>query len=198
MEINRAGDKTGETATDFQNSGNSGSCGNVRSVIADTMNKVSEALDEKADRQEAQFGTDQYGRQASEWLDKSAEYVREVDYKQADADVREYFRHGRGRRLLIAGGVGLGYLALRMFQTRSAPTKQIISPCAGQVHDTAGELNKGCAGPNLIKVTLLGIVAKAAADWILNAATSTGTCCGGTEHRPKPDNVLTGNLGRDI
>ena len=107
MEINKEDDKPGKTAGDFQDPDKSGCCGNVKSVIADTMNKVAEALGEKAAGKDAQFGTDLYGRQASEWLDKSAEYVREMDLKQADATAREYVRQSPGRSLLIAGAVGM-------------------------------------------------------------------------------------------
>ncbi len=101
------GDKTGETATDFQGSGKSIGFGTVITILADKIHKVAEALDEKAADQDAQSGMAQYGKQASEWLDQSAEYVRQFDYKQADARVREYFRQSPGRSLLIAGGVGL-------------------------------------------------------------------------------------------
>jgi ElaB/YqjD/DUF883 family membrane-anchored ribosome-binding protein len=49
----------------------------------------------------------QYGKQASEWLNQSAEYVRQFDYERADARFREYVGQSPGRSLLIAGGVGL-------------------------------------------------------------------------------------------
>jgi ElaB/YqjD/DUF883 family membrane-anchored ribosome-binding protein len=49
----------------------------------------------------------QYGKQASEWLDQSADYVRQFDYVQADTRVREYVGKRPGLSLLIAGGVGL-------------------------------------------------------------------------------------------
>ena len=56
---------------------------------------------------DAQCGMAQYGKQASEWLDQSAEYVRQFDYEQTDARVREYVRQSPGRSLVIAGAVGL-------------------------------------------------------------------------------------------
>lgn len=109
MEIdNRVVDKTGETTAEFQCSGKSTGFENVRNIIADKLRDVAEALGEKAVDQDAQSGIAQYEKQASEWLDQSAEYVRQFDYyEQADARVREYVRQSPGRSLLIAGAVGL-------------------------------------------------------------------------------------------
>ena len=104
---NCAVDKTGETAAEFQGSGKSTGFKNVKNIIADKLHNVAEALGEKAANQDAPSGIAQYGKQASEWLDKSAEYVRQFDYEQADARVREYVRQSPGRSLLIAGAVGL-------------------------------------------------------------------------------------------
>ena len=100
-------DKTGETAAEFQGSGKSTGFENVKNIIADKLHNVAEALSEKAADQDAQSGIAQCGKQASEWLDQSAEYVRQFDYEQADARVREYVRQSPGRSLLIAGAVGL-------------------------------------------------------------------------------------------
>ena len=104
---NRVVDKTEETAAEFQGSGKSTGFENVKNIIADKLHNVAEALGEKAADQDAQSGIAQYGKQASEWLDQSAEYVRQFDYEQADARVREYVRQNPGRSLLIAGAVGL-------------------------------------------------------------------------------------------
>ena len=71
------------------------------------MHHVAEVLGEKVADQDAQCGIAHYGKQASEWLDQSAEYVRQFDYEQADARVREYVRQSPGRSLLLAGAVGL-------------------------------------------------------------------------------------------
>ena len=53
---------------------------------------------------------------------------------------------------------------------------------AEEVRDSLGGLLARAAGPGLIKVTLLGIAAKAAAGWIKNA-TSTAAASGGAEPR---------------
>jgi len=100
-------DKTGEEATDFQGSGKSTGVENVKNIIADKLHNVAKGLGKKAADQDGKSGISQYGKQASEWLDQSAEYVRQFDYKQADGRVREYVRQSPGRSLLIAGAVGL-------------------------------------------------------------------------------------------
>ncbi len=100
-------DKTGETAAELQGSGESTGFEKVKNIIADKIHNVAGALSEKAADQDAQSGIAQCGKQASEWLGQSAEYVRQFDYEQADARVREYVRQSPGCSLLIAGAVGL-------------------------------------------------------------------------------------------
>jgi ElaB/YqjD/DUF883 family membrane-anchored ribosome-binding protein len=106
---NRVVNTTRKPAEEFQSSGKSTGLENVKNIIADTLHDVAEVLNEKAADQDTQSGIVQYGKQASEWLDQSAEYVRQCDhyYEQADARVREYVRQSPGRSLLIAGAVGL-------------------------------------------------------------------------------------------
>jgi ElaB/YqjD/DUF883 family membrane-anchored ribosome-binding protein len=100
-------DDTEETAAGMQDSGKSTGFENVKTIIADKLHKAAEAIGEKAADPDAQSGMAHYGNQVSGWLDQSAEYVRQFDYEQADARVREYVRQSPGRSLLIAGGVGL-------------------------------------------------------------------------------------------
>jgi ElaB/YqjD/DUF883 family membrane-anchored ribosome-binding protein len=100
-------DKAGEIAAESQNPDKSTGFENVKNVIADKLHRFAEGLGEKAADQDAQSGMAQYGKQASEWLYQSADYVRQFDYKQTDARVREYVRQSPGRSLLIAGAVGL-------------------------------------------------------------------------------------------
>jgi len=100
-------DKTEETSAESKTSDKSTGLPNVKTIIADKIQKAAEALGEKATNADAHQGMAQYGKQASEWLDQSADYVREFDYMQADAKIREYVGQKPGRSLLIAGGVGL-------------------------------------------------------------------------------------------
>jgi ElaB/YqjD/DUF883 family membrane-anchored ribosome-binding protein len=100
-------DEPEEAAAGPQGSSDSTGFENVKNLIADKLHNVAEALGATAADQDAQSGIAQYGKQACEWLDQSAEYVRQFDYEQADARVREYVRQSPGRSLLIAGAVGL-------------------------------------------------------------------------------------------
>ena len=100
-------EKTDETAAGFQGSGKSTGFENVKNIIADKLQNAAGALSEKVPIHHAQGGMAQYGKQASEWLDQSAEYVRQFDYEQTEAQVKEYVRQSPGRSLLIAGAIGL-------------------------------------------------------------------------------------------
>jgi ElaB/YqjD/DUF883 family membrane-anchored ribosome-binding protein len=100
-------DKTEESSQDCQGRRKSGGFDNVKSIVADRIHKVAEALREKAAEKDARSGAAHYRNQASELLDQSAEYVRQFDYKQADTRVREYVKQSPERSLLIAGVVGL-------------------------------------------------------------------------------------------
>lgn len=79
----------------------------VKTVIADKLHGAAEGLCKNVEKQDGEPGTTNYRKQASEWLDHSAEYVRTFDYKEADAGIREYVRQSPGRSLFIAGAVGL-------------------------------------------------------------------------------------------
>jgi ElaB/YqjD/DUF883 family membrane-anchored ribosome-binding protein len=108
MEIsNSTVDKAGESSAELQGSDESTGCENIKNIIADKIHYVAGALSEKAADQDAQCGIAQYVKHASEWLDQSAEYVRQFDYEQANTRVREYVRQSPGRSLVIAGAVGL-------------------------------------------------------------------------------------------
>jgi ElaB/YqjD/DUF883 family membrane-anchored ribosome-binding protein len=104
---NQAVDKPAETAGADQGSGKSTCFENVKNIIADKLHDVAEALGENAAGKDAHSGIVQCGKQASEWLDQSAGYVRQFDHRQADARVREYVGQNPGRSLMVAGGLGL-------------------------------------------------------------------------------------------
>ena len=100
-------DKTEETSAKSQDLKKSTGFENVKTIMADKIHKAAEALSEKTTNPDAYYGMAQYGKQASEWLEQSAEYVRQFDHNQANARVREHVGQRPGRSLLIAGGVGL-------------------------------------------------------------------------------------------
>ncbi|WP_035271889.1 hypothetical protein [Desulfonatronum thiodismutans] len=96
-----------ETDKMSHNSGKSRGFENVKNSIADHLETVAEALADNTTGQDAQSGLARYGKQASEWLDQSAGYVRQFDYEQAEARVKECIKQHPGRSLLVAGAIGL-------------------------------------------------------------------------------------------
>jgi ElaB/YqjD/DUF883 family membrane-anchored ribosome-binding protein len=84
----------------------------------------------------------------------------------------------------LGAAAGLGYLASRMFIRRTTPMERIMRPIAEGVRDSLGGMLAGAAGSGLIKVTLMGIATKAAANWIMNA-TSTAVASRGAGPRPQ-------------
>jgi len=84
----------------------------------------------------------------------------------------------------LGAAAGLGYLASRMFIRRTTPMERIMRPIAEGVRDSLGGMLAGAAGSGLIKVTLMGIATKAAANWIMNA-TSTDVASRGADPIPQ-------------
>jgi hypothetical protein len=74
----------------------------------------------------------------------------------------------------IGAAAGLGYLGSRVFIKRPTPVERIIGSIAEEVRGSVGGLLAGAAGSGLIKVTLIGIATKVAADWIKNATATAG------------------------
>jgi len=97
-------------------------------------------------------------------------------------DWRRYVRDSPYWALGVAAG--FGYLASGMFKRRPTPMERIMGSIAEVGRDSLGGLLAGATGPGLIKVTLLGIATKAAANWIKNA-TSTTLANGGAKPRPQ-------------
>jgi len=84
----------------------------------------------------------------------------------------------------LGAAAGLGFLASGMIRTRATPVERIMDSIAGEVRDSLDSLRAVATGPGLIKVTLLGIAAKAAAGWLRNA-TSTAVASSGAVPRPQ-------------
>jgi hypothetical protein len=84
----------------------------------------------------------------------------------------------------LGAAAGLGYLASGIFKKRTSPVERIMGSIAEVGRDSLGGLLDGAAGPGLIRMTLLGIAAKAAAGWIKNATSKT-VASGGAAPQPQ-------------
>ena len=80
----------------------------IKSTVADKLRTAAEALHDKVSQQ---GGEDNpiagYGHQAADWLDASANYIRELDPQKIKTDIENQVRRNPGRSLLIAGAAGL-------------------------------------------------------------------------------------------
>ena len=97
-------------------------------------------------------------------------------------DWREYVKNSP--YWTIGAAAGLGFLASRMFITRSTPIERIMDSISEEVRGSLGGLSAGAAVPGLIKVTLQVIATKAAAS-LIKKAISTTVASGGAEPRPQ-------------
>jgi len=88
-------------------------------------------------------------------------------------DWSEYVKDSPYWALGIA--VGVGFFASRVLQRRTTPMERIMGSLAEEVRNSLGGLHVGAAGPSLVKVTLLGIGTKLAAEWIRNAISTSGS-----------------------
>ena len=102
-----AGDRTEGTPSGLDDSVKCTGFENVKNIIADKLHGAAGVLGKKAEDREDQSGMAQCEKQATEWLDQSSEYIRQFDYEDADAEVREYVNQRPGQSLLIAGIAGL-------------------------------------------------------------------------------------------
>ncbi len=80
----------------------------VKTTITEKLHGAAEALREKS---QSFSGKNQdvakYGNQAAEWLNRSANYIEEVNPQQIKSDIGNQMRHNPGRSLLVAAGIGL-------------------------------------------------------------------------------------------
>ena len=88
----------------------------IKQAAATTLQTVAESLRNRSEGTMGQLNavTD-YGRHASELLDRSATYIQDLDMAKVQHDVEEMVRRNPGRSLLVAGTAGflLGALLRR-------------------------------------------------------------------------------------
>ncbi|MGK2906318.1 MAG: hypothetical protein ACSLFH_08250 [Desulfuromonadales bacterium] len=66
----------------------------------------------------------------------------------------------------IGAAAGLGFVASKVFARRATPMERILGSFAEEVRGSLGGQPYEAAGTGLIRMTILGIATKAAADWI--------------------------------
>lgn len=78
----------------------------MKDSVAKVMGKAAEALHQQADKASALPFAD-FGHQAAQWLEKSADYVQTVEPQKIRADFEDQVRLNPAKSLLIAGAAGL-------------------------------------------------------------------------------------------
>ncbi|MDI6851972.1 MAG: hypothetical protein QME75_00005 [Deltaproteobacteria bacterium] len=107
MEESWSAGKYGEPAIERERPLESSGVERAKNSIADMLHNLAMTISSKTATAEARPQVAHYGRQASQMLEQSADYLREWDYEATEAQVRQYVKEKPGRSLLIAGIAGL-------------------------------------------------------------------------------------------
>jgi hypothetical protein len=114
------------------------------------------------------------GEQFSRTVDELGERI------EKKLDWREHMR--QSPFLMLGAATGLGFLAARMIRRRATPMERFLGTLDSSVRGGLA----GMAAPGLIKITLLGIVARTATHW-LKEASSVVADGSDAEHRTHPE-----------
>jgi ElaB/YqjD/DUF883 family membrane-anchored ribosome-binding protein len=79
----------------------------VKSTVAEKLHAAAESLHKTAGKSTQQNDLTGFGHQAADWLDRSADYVSQIEPARVRNDIESGVRKNPGRSLLIAGAVGL-------------------------------------------------------------------------------------------
>lgn len=79
----------------------------IRATTADKLQAAAQTLHEKADRSDHPSEISALEHRAADWLERSADYVSEMEPQRLKSDIEDGVRRNPGRSLLIAGIVGL-------------------------------------------------------------------------------------------
>jgi ElaB/YqjD/DUF883 family membrane-anchored ribosome-binding protein len=79
----------------------------IRTTAADKLQAAAQSLHQKADRSGQPSEVSAMGHRAADWLERSADYVSEMEPQRLKSDIEDKVRRNPGRSLLIAGIVGL-------------------------------------------------------------------------------------------
>ncbi len=98
------------------------------------------------------------GENISQTVEQIGERIKETFDWRAQVKDSPYLATG--------AAIGVGYVASRVFARRATRIERILESLADDVHDSLGGSASGVARTGLIKMTVLGIVTRAAAGWI--------------------------------
>jgi len=79
----------------------------IKTTLADKLQSAAQTLHQKADRSGQSPEVTAFGHRAAGWLERSADYVNEMEPQRLRSDLENQVRRNPGRSLLIAGIVGL-------------------------------------------------------------------------------------------
>jgi ElaB/YqjD/DUF883 family membrane-anchored ribosome-binding protein len=79
----------------------------IKGAVADKLQSAAQTLHQKADRTGQSAEVTAFGHRAAGWLERSADYVTEIEPQRLKSDLENQVRRNPGRSLLIAGIVGL-------------------------------------------------------------------------------------------
>jgi ElaB/YqjD/DUF883 family membrane-anchored ribosome-binding protein len=79
----------------------------IRTTIADKLQMAAQTLHQKAERPGRQTEFSIFERRVADWLERSANYINEMEPQRLKSDIENQVRRNPGRSLLIAGVIGL-------------------------------------------------------------------------------------------
>ena len=80
----------------------------VKTTISNKLHNAAEALRQKSQSFSGKNrDVANYGNQTADWLNRSADYIEDIDPQKLKGDFEKQVRQNPGRSLLIAAGVGL-------------------------------------------------------------------------------------------
>src|SRR5262245_30924600 len=88
----------------------------VRETVAEGLFRAADAIHQKSSQAEQESELANIGNRAAEWLERSADYVKDIEPQQLKSDIENQVRSHPGRSLLIAGVAGL--ILGRVFRRR--------------------------------------------------------------------------------
>jgi ElaB/YqjD/DUF883 family membrane-anchored ribosome-binding protein len=79
----------------------------IKTTVADKLQAAAQTIHQKADRSGQSSEVTAFGHRAAGWLERSADYVNDMEPQRLKSDLENQVRRNPGRSLLIAGIVGL-------------------------------------------------------------------------------------------